>query len=136
MTPIRLAAGLVIVGAMDAYRARRVEHLREPEVEHFHGAVVPDLDVGRLEVAVNDAALMSRMECLDDLPGDRKRLVEWHATARNPIGQCRTFHQLQDEGVHPRCGVFFDPMDRRDVRVTEGGEHQRFAMKTSEAVRI
>jgi hypothetical protein len=29
--------------------------LREAEVQHLHGAVVLDLDVGRLEIAVDDA---------------------------------------------------------------------------------
>ena len=50
--------------------------LGEAEVEHLDRAVRRDLDVRRLEVAVDDALLVRRLERLGDLPRDRQRLVE------------------------------------------------------------
>ena len=68
----------VIVGdcdrSADAPASRK--RLREPEVEHLDVAVRRDLDVGGLQVAVDDALLVRRFERLGDLPGDGERLGE------------------------------------------------------------
>ena len=45
----------------------RVHRLREAEVEHLHRAVGADLDVGGLEVAVDDPLLVRRLERLGHL---------------------------------------------------------------------
>jgi hypothetical protein len=50
--------------------------LGQPEVEDLHGAVRRHLDVGGLQVAVNDALLLSGLERVGNLPGDRQRLVQ------------------------------------------------------------
>ena len=43
----------------------------QAEVEHLHGAVRADLDIGRLEVAMRDAEFVRGLERVGDLPGDR-----------------------------------------------------------------
>ena len=65
---------------------RRIHHLRcparrimrqrfsEAEVQHLHGAVLANLDVRRLEIAMDDALLVRGFEGLRHLPGDRQRL--------------------------------------------------------------
>jgi hypothetical protein len=37
------------------------KHLRETEIQHFHRSVRSNLDVGRLQVAVNDPLLVRRL---------------------------------------------------------------------------
>jgi hypothetical protein len=56
-----------------------LERLREAEVKHLHGAVGAHLDVGRLEVAVNNGALVCGFERREDLHRDRQRLVHREA---------------------------------------------------------
>jgi hypothetical protein len=46
--------------------------LRQPEVEDFDDALRRDLDIRRLEIAVNDSFVVRRFECLGDLPRDRQ----------------------------------------------------------------
>ena len=41
--------------------------LRQPEVEHFDRAVGRDLDVARLEIAMDDPLLVGGLECGCDL---------------------------------------------------------------------
>ena len=75
----RAIAGAVIVGDVvtsSAATRRRVERLRQPEVQHLHRAVVADLDVRRLQIAMDDPLLVRRFERLGDLLRDRQRLVE------------------------------------------------------------
>ena len=50
--------------------------LREAEVEHLHRAVGADLDVGGLQIAMNDALLVRGFERVRDLPRDRQRFGE------------------------------------------------------------
>ena len=52
------------------------QRLGEPEVEHFDGAVGPQLDIGGLEVAMDDPLLVCRFEGIRDLSRDRERFVE------------------------------------------------------------
>ena len=56
---------------VDARGRRRIQRFGEAEVEHLHGAVRTDLDVGRLEIPVDNALLVRRFKRLGDLPGDR-----------------------------------------------------------------
>ena len=67
--------------------ARRFERFREAEVEHLHRAVRPHLDVGRLQIAMDDALLVRRFERFGDLLRDRQRLVERDRPARDAVRQ-------------------------------------------------
>jgi hypothetical protein len=57
-------------------RQRRdgLDCLRQSEVEHFHRAVGPQLDVGRLEIAMDDALFVRRFKRERDLLSDAKGL--------------------------------------------------------------
>ena len=61
-------------------RARALRHLRatglrEPEVEHLHDAVRGQRDVRRLEIPMDDSALVRGVERIGDLPRDRQRFA-------------------------------------------------------------
>ena len=82
-----------------------VRCLGEPEVQHLHRAVRPDLDVRRLQVAMDDALLVRGLERVGDLPGDGQRLVERdRPRARSARRQVSPSTSSMHEGAHvPAC---------------------------------
>ena len=108
--------------------------LRQTEVEHLHRAVGGDLDVGRLEIAVNDAALVrglqrrrrSAAQCSARPSGGSR-------SARDTLGQRLAFDELQDEAADARA--VFDAVDRADVRMVERGEQPGFTLEARPMLR-
>jgi hypothetical protein len=47
-----------------------------PEVEHLHGSVRPQLDVGGFQISVDDALLVRGFESFGNLPRDGQRFVD------------------------------------------------------------
>ncbi len=136
IVPIAVAAGLVIVGddGNDGRRAVDGDRLRQPEVEHLHGPVVSNLDVRRLEVAVDDALRVRGFERLGNLPRDRQRLVERDRTARDAIGERRSFDHLE----HERRQMIgrLEAVDGRDVGMIERRQEIGFAREARQALGI
>ena len=54
------------------------------------------LDVPRLEVAVDHAAVVRRLQRLRDLPRGVERLLQRQGTARQPLGERLPLDQLED----------------------------------------
>jgi hypothetical protein len=113
---------------------RRVKSLRQPEVEHLHGAVSTDLDVRGLQIAVDDALLVRCFKRFSDLLRDRHGVIERHRALRDVVGEVLAL----DEFHHERGDIWslFEAEDRRDVRMIESREHFGFALKAREAIRI
>ena len=89
--------------------AGRTERLREAEVEHLHGAGGGQLDVGRLQIPMNDAALVRRLERFGDLPRQiGSASSSGMAPLRDPIRQCRAVDELHHERTH---GCLTRPVD-------------------------
>ena len=109
----------MIVGDCDTpgNRGRRLDRLREAEIEHLHGPVRADLDVGRLEIAMDDALLVRRVERLGDLPRDRQRLVERDRTSCDAVGERLTLDQFHHERLH--TSAVFEAVDGGDVRMVQ-----------------
>ena len=120
------------VGDVDPRGAGWVYGFRETEVEHLDGAVGADLDVRRLEIAMDDAALVRGFEGLGDLLRDRQRLVERDRPARDALRQIVAFDEFHHERRDARA--LFEPVDRGDVRMIQRGEHFGFALKTCEPI--
>lgn len=125
----------------DKRARRRVERLGEPEVEHLDGAVIADLDVGGLQVAVDDALLVRRLERVGDLPADRDGLVDGHGAASEAPREVFAFDQFHHERAGARLagrhgGDRFHPVDLGDVRMVERGECFRFPLEAGEPVAI
>jgi hypothetical protein len=60
-------------------------------------AVRCQLDVGGLEISMDNPSFVCRLKGLRDLSSDGQRFVERHRPLRNPIGERRSLHQLQYE---------------------------------------
>ena len=112
-----------------------VERLRQPEVQDLDRAVRTQLDVGGLQIAVNDAALVGRFQPFRNLFRDRQRLVDRNR-ARCAMRSCSvgSFDELQHERLNA-IGVF-ETVNRRDVRMVQRGEDLRFAPEAREAIGI
>ena len=52
------------------------QRLRKSEVERLDGAVVLDLDVGRLQIAMDNSLFVRRFKGIRDLAGNVESLVE------------------------------------------------------------
>ena len=137
MRPVSVAAGWRAVGEWDgSRRSIRFHHLGQPEVEHFNDAVRADLDVGGLQIPMHDAALVRRFECVGDLARNRQRFVERHAAARDPIGERRTSTNSSTRACTAGLRGFFEPVNRRDVRMVQSGQDVRFTPEAGHAIGI
>jgi hypothetical protein len=122
-----------------ASRRRRLERLRQPEIEHLHRAVRSHHDVGRLQVAVDDAVLVCGLEGFGDLLGDGQGLVDGNRPAPNPVRQGLAVHELQDQRADMGRGPsrsFFQAKNRGDVGVIEGGQQLRLALEAGDTLGI
>jgi hypothetical protein len=64
----------------------RTHRFRQPEIEHLDDAVAAQLDIGRLQVAMDDPMVMSGVERVGDLTRNPQRFVEWNRSLRDSIG--------------------------------------------------
>jgi len=97
-----------------------------------------DLDVGGLEIAMNDAPLVRRFECVDHLGRDPQRFVDRQRAECEAIGERRPIDQLEHQrGARSAIAqVLLESVNRGDVLVIERGEHLRLAAEARQAVRI
>ena len=106
----------------------------ESEVEDLRGPGGGHLHVGGLQIAVNDAPLVRRLQGLGNLPGDVEGLLHRKRTATEPLGEILALDEFEDQkrgAVH-----LLEAVDARDMRVVERGEHVRFAAETRQPVRV
>ena len=101
---------------------------------HFDGPVVLDLDVLRLQIAVDDPLLMGSFQGFGDLLGDGEHLVDRDRPLLDAIGQRRPFDQFQDQCL--LALGFLQPVDVPDVGMVQRGQDFGFTFKPSEAIRI
>ena len=113
---------------------RRTECLGQPEIEHLHRAVLCELDIGGLQIAMHDAVLVRRLERFGNLTGNRQRFVNRDRSLRDAVCQRRAVDELEDEG--PLRTDFLRSVDLRDVRMVERRQHLRLALKARDAIGI
>jgi hypothetical protein len=144
MKPCCVIAGDVIVASVIAIAPSDAVALAT-EIEHLHGAVGAHLDVGGLEIAMDDALFVGSFEGIGDLFGDRDDVGGRHcAVARNDGREIVAVDELHDER-QPRARLILasacsrravESVDRGDVRVVQRREHLRFALEAPDAVGI
>ena len=115
-------------------RRRVSDRLRQSEVEHFHGAVLAHLDVGRLEIAMDDALLVGGFEGLGDLSCDGQGIVDGDRPVHHAIGERRPLDQLHDERQH--AASLLEPVKAGDILMIQGREDLCLSTKASEPIRI
>ena len=83
-----MSAGEVIVATRDTLPADLAvgSVVREAEVQHLDRAVSSDLDIGGLQVAMNDALLVRGFEGLGDLACNGYCFFNRDCTPRDAIG--------------------------------------------------
>ena len=93
--------------------------LCETEVDDLGVAVVGDHDVGRLQIAVDDALLVCAREPFGDLGRERERARLRQRAAAERLAQLLAANQLHRDERHT-VGLA-DLVDDRDVRMLEHG---------------
>ena len=93
------------------------------------------LDVGGLEIAVDDALLVRGLERLGDLPRDRERFIERNRSARR-FGRPSPRLRRAPSPRMCRPATCLEGIDRRDAGVIERRERFRLALEAGDAVRV
>jgi len=83
---------------------------------------------------MDDALLVSGFERFGDLPGDPDRLVDLNWSPCDALIEALAFDEFQNEEL--RSVRFLQPVDRRNARMIERGEHLRFPAKAGDPLRI
>src|SRR5215203_973110 len=117
------------------------DRLGETEVEDLDHAVGRDLDVGGLQVAVNDAFLVRSLECVGKLPRDGKCFYDRQArdsrccrSVRESVCERLARDELQQQETDP-VG-FLDAVDPTDVRVVERGQHSCLPLEPRNSIGV
>src|SRR5580700_2969528 len=92
--------------------------LGEAEVENLYRAALGDEDVGRFDVAVDDAFGMSGVEGVGELDADVEQAIERKRTAGQFLAEALALQQLhRNKGL---ASVVFDRVDGADVGMIQG----------------
>src|SRR6185503_16443780 len=105
------------------------------EVEHFHHAIRREADIRRLEITMDDATLVRRIERLGNLTRDLDRLIDrQRALGEQPIGERAALDELEDERT--QAVALFDAVDGGDPGMIQGGEDPGFTIEARQAFRV
>src|SRR5262249_20575075 len=104
------------------------ERLRKTKVEDFDFARRRDLDIRRLEIAMNHALLVSELQRFRNLMGDLQSFLYRNGATLNPLSQRFTFDQLHDEEVSSLG--FLESVERRDAPMIQRSQYLSLSLKT------
>jgi hypothetical protein len=105
--------------------ACRLQQLGEAEIEKLDRPIWRDENVGGLQVAVQDAAIVSGLQC----PRDLDRLADRFGR-RDRTAQRRAVDVLEHEIARP------DVVQLADVRMVQGRNRTRFVFESTQAIRV
>ena len=115
---------------------RRIEELGDPEVEKLGLAVRSHQDVGRLQIAMDDQALMGVLDGGADLEEQIQPGLDPQSTRRGELGHRLPRHVLHDE-VRPAVGGGAAVVEAGDVGMDQPGEDAPFVEEApDDAVRV
>jgi hypothetical protein len=121
-----------------AVRRAARKYLCHAEVEHLDVAVVIELDVGGLQIAVNDPLLMCGFDGLRNLQAEMQHVRQRQPAAsprlEQPFCERRPVHQLHGERMNA-VGVF-EPVDRRDARMIQRRQQPGLARESLDVLGI
>ena len=111
-----------------------LDRLGEAEVQHLHAAVRRHLDVGGLQIAVDDALVVRGLQRLGDLERKRQRFGDGQRASEQTVGERLALHQLQHQ--HARVLPRLHAVDGGDVGVVQRGENLRLALQPGQPLRV
>ncbi len=111
-----------------------INRARQPEIQHLHRAVRTYLHVRGLEIAVNDALLVRRLERLGDLPRNRQRLVERKRPLHDAVRERRALDELHHQRGH--AARFLEAVDVGDVWMVQRSQRPGLALQPRQTLRI
>jgi hypothetical protein len=105
ITPRRVAAVRVgdieTVPVLDVCASAGSNAFANPKIEHFDDAVVANLDMGRLQVAMDDTLFVSGFDRVCHLSRNRQGVVYRERILRDPVRERRPFDEFHDERRQP-----------------------------------
>src|ERR1700733_1333552 len=115
-------------------RLRLREDFRQTEVENLRVSASCNEDICRLDVAMDDAFGVGRIQRIGDLDAERQELLRVDGLFPNPVFQRRAIQVLHHD-ERPAI-LLTNVVNRADVWVVQGRSSLRFALKTAESVRV
>ena len=79
---------------------------------------------------MDDLSLVRGVQRIDNMPGNRQRLLDGKRPARDPLGEIFAFDQLHHDGS------IDDAVDLGDVGVIERRQYLRFTLETSQPLGV
>src|SRR5262245_27613025 len=113
---------------------RSLHCLREAEIKDLDIPFWRHLYVGGLQIAMDDAALMRRLERLGDLSARGHDLFDRHGAPLEAIGDRFSVDQFQHQRAY--AARVFEAVDGSDILMIQRGEQLRLALKPGQALRI
>src|SRR5581483_682877 len=99
-------------------RSSHPDHLRQTEVENLRVSALGDENICRLDITVDDALTVCRVERIGDFNPECKHGFEFQWAAGNLMFQRCAIHELHD---NERLAVLLaNVIDSADVRMVEG----------------
>ena len=135
----RLLGGHVLRGAkrlgLLGEAGGRLEHPREAEVGEYRLVVrLPQKDVGRLEIPVNDAKTVGIVQSLCERPQVLQRFIDAHLSPAETVLEVTAGDKLvDDEG---EALVFAEVVYLEDVRVIHAGDGLRLLREPTQEGRV
>ena len=112
---------------------RRID-LGQPEIQHLGVTAPGQEDVGRLDVAMDDALGMRRVQRIRHLDAHPEKRAHLHPAARDRLLQRLALQQFHRQ-VRPPL-VVADFVDCADIRMIQRGRRPRLAAKPHQRIRI
>jgi hypothetical protein len=106
----------------------------QAEVENLHVTVCRHEDVLWLEVAMNDAFVVSGGKRARDLDRDVDRAARWHRRRPQPLAQRAALEQLHHGVGHAVCAP--EVVDRENAGMRQRGDRLRFALEARDTIGI
>jgi hypothetical protein len=108
--------------------------LRETEVEELRLPTLGDEDVGGLDIAVDDAVLMRRVEAVGDLHGQLQQVFGREGLLAQVMLERAALHQLHDDEL--LAVVLADVEDGADAGMIQRARQPRLALEAFGRARL
>ena len=136
MTPSRVPPTVMVGDCVRSASRHRRRHAFASRSRDLHDAVRRDLDIRRLQIAMDDAFLVRGLERVRDLPRDRAAPPSMRQLRRGAMRSASVSPSTSSRTSARHAVALFQAVDRADVRMIERREHARLALEAREAIGI